>query len=174
MPDWEIVQSAFSPEECNSIIQYGLSKGLEDAKIGIVPAVREQYRKSKLCYFEPEDENRWLFERLTALQQKFIPEDLYLPKIQFTKYDAQDGSFYSRHTDGNWRVATVVIQLSQPEDYTGSELFLYPKDLQVDIVAPKEIGTAMMFHSDLYHEVKVITSGIRYSLVAWFLRDRND
>ena len=98
--------------------------------------------------------------------------------IQVTKYMV--GCFYEFHVDsysshhfknshGKVRKLSMTIQLN--EDYEGGEFQVarcYKGKLQIETL-DKSMGTVVVFPSSLEHRVRKVTSGERYSLVAWFL-----
>ena len=109
---------------------------------------------------------------------------------QFTKYALNQ--HYNWHTDssdtpynkptvpemhGKIRKLSLILSLSDPNDYEGGELQLdfrnnYDndwKDGQASKVATelKERGSLIVFPSFLWHKLNSVTNGIRYSLVMW-------
>ena len=111
----------------------------------------------------------------------------FTESCQFTKY--HKGQFYGWHTDswafpynkpndlnihGKIRKLSVTISLSDPKDYKGGDLEfqLRNKDKPNLIrkcpeVKPK--GSIVVFPSFVWHRVKPVTKGTRYSLVCWNL-----
>ena len=111
---------------------------------------------------------------------------------QFTKYDK--GQFYDWHCDG-WdrpyqrqegdpsngkiRKLSVTVSLSDPKDYKGGELEFdfrnydpHMRDESKHRIQCKEIlpkGSIIVFPSFVWHRVKPVTAGTRYSLVVWHL-----
>ena len=104
---------------------------------------------------------------------------------QFTKY--KPGQYYDWHcdswegvykekgpTNGKVRKLSVTVSLSDEKDYEGGELeFQFrnqdnPKKIRIckDIL-PK--GSLVVFPSFVWHRVKPIKKGVRYSLVVWNL-----
>jgi len=96
--------------------------------------------------------------------------------IQFTIY--KKNQFYDWHQD--WgpdfprRKISMTVQLSKPEDYEGGELEFDPRNntdprISAAFTSPdfKEQGTLVVFPSFVYHRVKPVTKGTRYSLVMW-------
>ena len=106
---------------------------------------------------------------------------------QFTKYGP--GQHYGAHCDsweapydnpsnpdthGKIRKLSVTCSLSDPSEYEGGELeFQFrnqddptPKKKCVEIL-PR--GSICVFPSFVWHEVKPVTKGVRYSLVIWSL-----
>ena len=66
----------------------------------------------------------------------------------------------SSHTD---RVYTVVLQLSNPDEYKGGEFIIHNSNFTLS----KDKGTLIMFDSNKMHEVTPVTEGVRYSIVMW-------
>ena len=79
------------------------------------------------------------------------------------------GDEFKKHTDNGYpqthRYKTIIIQLSEPDNYTGGTLNVVCEGNK--LIANKEIGNTIIFDSSLTHSVNVITSGIRYCLVMW-------
>jgi PKHD-type hydroxylase len=67
---------------------------------------------------------------------------------------------------GPYRKLSFSIQLSNPNDYEGSELQINTGGPIYNTV-PKEQGTLVAFPSFIMHKVTPLTRGKRYSLVAW-------
>tara|TARA_R110002126_G_scaffold109726_1_gene246730 strand:+ start:1187 stop:1819 length:633 start_codon:yes stop_codon:yes gene_type:complete len=105
---------------------------------------------------------------------------------QFTKYNKNQ--FYDWHCDsfqepfnskdknlhGKIRKLSVTCSLSDPKDYSGGELEFQFRDNQNPNKTRicKEIlprGSIVVFPSHVWHRVKPIKKGTRYSLVVWNL-----
>jgi len=110
---------------------------------------------------------------------------------QFTKYKLNQ--YYDWHCDswhepysrpgkvehGLVRKLSVTCQLSDSSDYLGGDLEFDSRnynpdkrDSRIHVVKSKEIlpkGSVVVFPSDVWHRVKPVTSGTRYSLVIWNL-----
>lgn len=167
--NWAYKDNLFTPEECLQIIAIGNSK-LEKAKtMGETNGVRE----SEIAWLYGKD-IEFAFRRVTDcildINNQFFNFDLFglAEGFQFTKYDAPTGH-YGMHIDkvfnGVVRKLSLTIQLSAPEDYEGGELALqFEKEPKF---MPKELGKMIVFPSYTLHEVRPITKGTRYSLVAW-------
>ena len=165
--------NAFSKEECQTIINIakdkGLTKGttLNDEKSSGV-------RDSKIIWLYSCDNLDWAFRRVTDivlnLNERFFKFDLFgmLEGFQFTNYQAPGGK-YGRHVDSALNIPvrklSVSIQLTDPSEYKGGELYLYQDDKGE--VMKKEQGTLILFPSYTLHEVMPVTKGERNSLVSW-------
>jgi PKHD-type hydroxylase len=106
---------------------------------------------------------------------------------QFTKYGP--GQHYGAHCDswesaydnpsnpdthGKIRKLSVTCSLSDPSEYEGGELEFQFRNQDDPTIKRKctEIlprGSLVVFPSHVWHEVKPVTKGIRYSLVIWSL-----
>ena len=127
--------------------------------------------------FRSVEENRWIWERMAHyigdLNKQFFQYDLNeIQSLQFTGYDSSENGYYGKHIDmmyrsNGTRKLSVSVLLSDPETYEGGDLLLYTGE-HPD-VPPKQQGTGIFFPSWSLHEVKPVTKGMRYSLVAWTL-----
>ena len=107
---------------------------------------------------------------------------------QFTKYKLNQ--FYDWHCDsfettyankdnpdtfGKIRKLSVTCSLSAPEDYEGGELEFDFRNTDPDKPAIRKCaeikprGSIVVFPSHVWHRVKAVTKGTRYSLVIWNL-----
>ena len=107
---------------------------------------------------------------------------------QFTKYKLNQ--FYDWHADawetpydnknnpdthGKIRKLSVTCSLSAPEDYEGGELEFDFRNMDPDkptirkCAEIKPRGSIVVFPSHVWHRVKPVTKGTRYSLVIWNL-----
>lgn len=96
-----------------------------------------------------------------------------VPSLQFTEY-LEPGYHYNWHHDVNWnrtdgksRKISFVIQLSDPESYTGGE-FEFKHHENPNARKLRSQGTVICFMPYQEHRVKAIESGSRYSLVGWY------
>jgi predicted 2-oxoglutarate/Fe(II)-dependent dioxygenase YbiX len=80
----------------------------------------------------------------------------------------EEGCFFNLHTDTYDkhpdRYKTIIIQLSNEEDYLGGKMCFG------DDILDKKIGTTVIFDSTTLHGMETIESGIRYSFVIWLER----
>jgi PKHD-type hydroxylase len=107
---------------------------------------------------------------------------------QFTKYKLNQ--FYDWHCDswekpynmpdnldkhGKIRKLSVTCSLSHPEDYEGGELEFDFRNMDPDKQSIRQCneiksrGSIVVFPSHVWHRVKPVTKGTRYSLVIWNL-----
>ena len=125
---------------------------------------------------------------IRALLNMFLSKTYRDNANPFTKYKLNQ--FYDWHCDswenvydnpsnpdthGKIRKLSVTCSLSAPEDYEGGELEFDFRNMDPDKptirkcaeIAPR--GSIVVFPSHVWHRVKPVTKGTRYSLVIWNL-----
>ena len=192
-------KSALSKKFCDELIKYGNSKKDNIGLIGNLKEKdnisKEQIkdlkkkRNSNIVWLD----DFWIYKEI----QPYINvanknagwnfEWDHSESCQFTKYSKNQ--FYDWHCDsfevpyntpndincnGKIRKLSVTISLSDPKDYKGGELeFQFrnkvdPNPTQKCLeIMPR--GSIVVFPSFVWHRVKSVTKGIRYSLVIWNL-----
>lgn len=166
----------FSEDELNNIIKLGNLYVEEQAQIG-GRGIDKGIRACKVAWMFPNKYTEWIYRRITdavnQTNEEIFKFDLTkLETLQFTKYKEEESGFYEKHTDpmvGQYlpenRKLSLVVQLSEPEEYEGGNLCLYAgKD---PIIIEKKKGRVVFFPSYTLHEVKPVTQGTRYTLVGW-------
>jgi PKHD-type hydroxylase len=170
--DYGFIDNLFTPEECAKIIQIGESKSLEQASISDNTKL-SKFRNSQVSWLYERDIEfaaMRIAEAVISANAQLFQFDLFglAEGIQFTRYDAPSG-FYGMHIDkmvnNKVRKLSVTIQLSPPDTYDGGELALQFE--AEPTIMPKELGKMIVFPSYVLHEVRPVTKGTRYSLVAW-------
>ena len=164
--------NVFSKEECEKIIKISkklkLFKGTTFRKSNI--------RKSNITWLYPSDDMEWVFDKATNvilnLNEQFFKFDLtgITEGFQFTEYKSPSGK-HGKHVDRGTgmqiRKLSIVIQLTNPNEYEGGELKLYDGIDEESVIMNKEQGTLIAFPSYVMHEVTPLTKGKRNSLVTW-------
>jgi predicted 2-oxoglutarate/Fe(II)-dependent dioxygenase YbiX len=105
--------------------------------------------------------------KLRLLPDSFAPESA---EIFVRRYAADSRPWNPFHTDS--AALTLNLALIDDEAFHGGEL-LACHDGAVRVVARRE-GDATVHASSLLHGVRLITSGVRYSLIIFFGRNRAD
>jgi PKHD-type hydroxylase len=139
-----------------------------------------EVRKSQIKFFNKEENNKWIFEKLNLITEhingQFFNYDLIgYDYIQYTEYNKK-GDFYGFHTDmilGDELEIGMVLPrklsfsliLSDTSTYKGG-------DFEVDIggkiqIAEQKRGRILAFPSFVKHQVTPIKKGIRKSVVWW-------
>ncbi len=163
-------KNLFTKEECEQIIEIGKKKIPIDAKT----KEKTDLRQSSISWLYSTDNLDWAFQKISNvvidLNKKYFGFDIFgfNEGLQFTNYKAPSGK-YGKHIDRthgiNVRKLSLSIQLNNPQDYQGGELWLYEDDRGIEM--NKEQGTLILFPSYTLHEVKPVTKGERNSLVTW-------
>lgn len=162
---------AFTPDECDSIIDIATRRKFDKAETG--GRGGQHKRNSQVRFLMPSAETDWVFRRMASVTEtvnKFFEFDLTIMNegIQFTRYESPGGK-YDWHTDYGpgmvRRKLSLTVQLTDPDEYEGGELELNP-DGQV-VTMDRVRGRAYAFPSYTLHRVKPMVTGIRHSLVVW-------
>lgn len=131
-------------------------------------------RSSKTSLIARTPMSEWLFKRvwerskLVNLRYKFQLDCLEEP-LQIIRYEASEQVDW--HIDcgglasnGGRRKLSMSVQLSETTSYFGGDLEFMGKELHP---FARERGSMVCFPSFLSHRVTAVTSGVRYSLVAF-------
>ena len=166
----------FSNEELNAIIEYCGNKKLEK---GIVQSNKnDKIRISKINMSEPDEENRWIFNKLNNLVElinnKFYGFELTgYNMFQFSTYNSKENGHYDWHVDSYFANANqhgtglhrkLSMTLLLNDDFEGG-------DFEINLSSPVKVnikkGMAIFFPSFVLHRVTPVTKGIRRSIVIW-------
>jgi PKHD-type hydroxylase len=177
--NWAWLNGIFNDAELDAIINLGES--YEEQRGATGGGNRLEVRDSYVAFMFPNEATNWIYRRLTdAIQHvnhNFFGFDLTEmgQGLQFTKYKAPSGH-YDWHIDRGMahgtRKLSLTLQLSKPDDYEGGDLELFyggkldGENSEV-VKASRDRGMATFFPSYVLHRVTPVTSGTRYSLVAW-------
>jgi len=189
-------KSAVPENICDQIVEYAKDKPVHNALVGnegqkgeLLHSVKK--RQSNISWLD----DPWIKFQIDPYVQaaneasgwnfKYDASEL----VQFTKYGSKQ--YYDWHCD-SWpgaykkpehpildkkiRKLSVSVLLSDPKDFKGGEFeFDFrnndPKDKENKQIA-KELskkGSMIVFPSFVWHRVKPVTKGVRYSLVLWYL-----
>ena len=192
-------QSVIPPKICDDIIEYGKSQQEQIALTGGYDPEKvseddikdvSKKRKSNIVWMN----DRWIYNEIhpyihTANKNAgWNFQWDFSESCQFTKYKLDQ--FYDWHCDswskpynrpeepdrhGKIRKLSVTISLSDENDYEGGDFEFDFRNDDKGSNHPqlcKEIrqkGSVVVFPSFVWHRVKPVTSGTRYSLVIWNL-----
>jgi PKHD-type hydroxylase len=165
------IEGVFTPDECARLIA-DCAPLLQPAWVESLDlAGSAAIRRSSAVFIAPNPSTNWVFERLGRTIREIndavygFDVGAFKEGFQFTRYDV--GEYYGPHFDiGPGRLTerklSATVQLSAPDDYAGGELVIYP-----DFEAPRARGAMTVFPSFMCHDVRPVTSGVRFSLVSW-------
>lgn len=165
--------SAFTETELALLTSLGELTDKEKGSVTDQGKVTET-RISEVGWINPEENSMWLYDKITTMvleaNDAMWNFDLlgFHDSLQYTTYYG-GGGHYDWHTDVGPGMAnrkiSVVVQLTNPEEYTGGELNLNGGN--GIITAPKEKNTVIIFPSFVLHRVTPVLTGTRKSLVTW-------
>lgn len=172
--------NGFSPAELSSIEAY-CEKNLVVSKGSISgKTIDEDYgdiRRSQTGWISNNAETGWFYDRMAfitrSLNAQFYRFDLYgfQEDFQYTVYTGDDEGHYDWHIDpgvGNGmtpRKLSLVLQLSDPDEYEGGELQFMTSSSPTTV--RKEKGFVAAFPSYTLHRVTPVLSGVRKTIVVW-------
>ena len=186
---WQLWEQYFSGEECTEIVRLGLQREPSEASVGHggVGHSDPKIRRSTVRWLDRREEDvEWIMRKMehafrTANCNAFQFDLTYFKEIQFTEYTGQQEGKYDWHEDLSWTVAqpsrrklSMVVQLSDPDDYTGGLLELdtkmagEEKGMVPSVRQMRGQGTLVVFPSFLKHRVTPVLKGTRHSLVSWY------
>lgn len=176
MTPFMTLPAALSPEDCAAVIALAQSGEMKDA--GLVRQTKaHSIRRADIAWLDDIEGADWVMERMIGLVARANREGFGFDLTEFgesaqvARYGAEREGHFDWHSDigtGTWaakRKLTVVVQLSEPEDYAGGALQLQPDSNIAE--APRLRGTATIFPSFVLHRVTPVTEGVRFSLTLW-------
>jgi len=175
----ETTTPVFTQQQCQTIINKGMSLKSETASIGMGKpkgsGVDTKKRITTISWIPFKDMHEMYREieatMLKANNNHFGFEGMQLTEPgQFTHY--LTGGFYDWHMDNDVsgkhqppvRKISMTLLLSDPSTFEGGELEFMDEKKTVKL----QQGQAIFFASWLRHRVKPVTKGERTSLVMWF------
>ena len=190
-PSYCVWEGYFSDDFCDKVTAFADTLEFMEGEVRYDPVKKS--RSSNVAWITDKPENEWIIEPVADLvavtNRKYWQWDITgRERFQYTRYGA--GQFYGWHADarpepypddGRWpgliRKISVTVSLSHEDDYDGGDFALEevshsPGTPEKRINIPKQAkkrGSAIIFASHLYHEVRPVTEGLRQSLVGWFL-----
>lgn len=177
------LNNCLSENEINELIRHSLSVASEpgttnNQAYNLNPDDPDMSsRHCTIKWIFPDERINWLFLKLNRLikdaNENFFHLDLNSAEpLQYTIYEAP-GDTYGQHTDLhpyelNHRKLSFTIQLSDPSEYEGGEVLIYPTSFKKPVKANINKGSITFFYSHYIHEVTPVTKGTREALVGWF------
>jgi len=175
--DYYWFQNAFSEEELTRLYDLLESLQYQDATtIGNQDEKISEVRSSRIKWIPQTNNWQWLYQKLFNMIEEANGTlwnfDLFGTNefIQYTEYLASDQGHYDWHQDigpggPSLRKVSLVVQLTDAEEYEGGDLQIWPGGNIWTV--PKGKGNVAIFPSYMMHRVTPMTSGVRKSLVLW-------
>lgn len=170
---WE---DAFTEQQLDWL-QQKAREATEKAQIGGGEGgkVNDKIRRSELNWLNKDPECAWVFERLAhvvaSLNADYFGFELtgFGEALQLTNYHEARQGTYTWHQDfgslGTSRKLSMVLQLSDPNEYEGGELQILTSKEPTSI--QKKRGLITVFPAWTLHQVTPVVKGTRQTLVAW-------
>jgi len=172
-------QLLFNEEECNLIKSYvklqptelskhfniGDNYNLIDGNKLVATKCDTSYR---VFVIENSSETEWVFNKLLEWFSDVNNIKInYINKVKVcTLHQYRVGDAFSKHIDLTKRFDTrrynLGIQLN--DSYEGGEYLCWDDDNN-EVLISKQMGTALSYHCRIFHEIKKITNGERWSIV---------
>lgn len=174
---WE---NGFTQEEIDKIVALGELREFSKGVIGgpnVGDAVSDlTIRDTDLTWLSPDPDTQWIIERVQNITSrvnfdKFQFDLEHLEFLQYGKYKIN--GHYNWHTDSGpnlprHRKLSVVLGLSNPDDYEGGEFMINANGNQDSCQTFKiRRGDMLFFPSFMPHKVAPVTKGDRMTLVTW-------
>lgn len=170
---------AFSNEELDKILEYCNQLDLSKGTVGVSNENDniKHIRESSVSWIKFNETTSWIYDRLANITRnlngQFYKFDLYgfNEDLQYTVYESTENGHYTWHVDYGAsndsppRKFSIVLQLSDADEYEGGELEIFTSGEPVSVTKKK--GLIAAFPSYTLHRVTPVTSGVRKTLVVW-------
>jgi PKHD-type hydroxylase len=167
-------ENGFTTQEVDTIVNGSLEYEFQRAVI-MDEGNTDKFRKSNIKWLPFDSKWEWVIDKImsqvTEANNTIWNFELksIIDNIQYTEYEG-NGGHYDWHLDIgpgsiSHRKISIVIQLSDPNDYVGGDLQIMTGSEYTTI--PRGKGNVVIFPSFLLHRVVPLTSGNRKSLVLW-------
>jgi len=164
-------EGILTPAKCEEMIKIGKSYPKQTATT--FANSTSEVRNSEVRWVPLNKDTQFIFDLIRECceeaNKNLFKVDItgFTEDLQFTEYEGA-GKHYDWHPDigpgKNKRKLTVVIQLSDPKDYTGGDLIVQTGG---EVTMKKGIGNIVVFPSFLLHKVCKVESGNRYTMISW-------
>lgn len=163
--------TVFTKEQCEEIKD--LAKEFNKAKLMIKKGndyedyVNEKKRNNTAAYVII-NRGEMPFEKLNDAIRKFGFE-LKTDSLDMGILKYETGNFIFKHNDlpqeGIKRRFCIVGQLNENDEYNGGDFLYWIGDQEYKM--NRTIGNVIIFNPETLHEVTLVNSGIRHSIVIW-------
>ena len=170
------IPGAFSATQCDEIVAIARQATANDAGL-VGDTTNHNIRRAELVWLDEVPCTDWVMEQIIDVVRHANRDvfDFSLQEFaesaQVARYGAEREGHFHWHSDiGEGQLAakrklTMVVQLSDPDSYSGGDLQVWPSSAVIDAARPK--GCATLFPSYLLHRVTPVTQGERHSLTIW-------
>lgn len=161
----------FDFAECEYI--KNLSSDFNKAKLtiktndGYIEYINEKKRYNTATYITLK-RGDGIFDKLNDAIKTFGYEFL-IDELDTGILKYETGNFIFKHNDlppeGVDRFFCIITQLNDSSDYEGGDFRYYQNNIPISM--KRNIGNIIIFNPNVMHEVTMVSSGIRHSMVIW-------
>lgn len=177
--DWVVAGERLSAEACDALIALGRGFPVEEPTV-VGQDVLRAHRVARVHMLPRVARTRAVYELLRAVAADATDRHYRLTITDLTRwphyveYHAGRGHFdwhndYSHEQDESPRKLTVIIQLSDADEYEGGQLEVFGA---IPSVLPRARGSIVCMPSFVPHRVTAVTAGVRRVIVAWIAGPR--
>jgi predicted 2-oxoglutarate/Fe(II)-dependent dioxygenase YbiX len=152
----------FSKEECDWIIEH--TKNLKKKRQ--IPSSK-RFVSYEHYTLDLNEETKWIYEKFNSYLEKVTNTTIIkdVDTIMVNHYILGDG--FEKHQDLYFKNQTYNVAVHLNENYEGGE-FVFSEP---DYIMPKITGSSYVFGNTRWHEVKKISQGERWSMIAFYKRE---
>lgn len=183
LEDFIVIAKNVMPHDlCDRIIaEYKTSKLWTPARVGnntVNPNIRnvgtigisldEVFKENYDCRKQLDQEVFQSAGRAIAEYNSLFPSSTISIDTGYDLLRYREGEFYRQHVDSfKDRPRAISCSFSLNDDYEGGEFAFFDREIKVKA----DKGDAIMFPSNFMypHEILTVTSGVRYSIITWFI-----
>lgn len=168
----------FTEEQLQKIIEICDAYPRTEAGVSNKNVVVEGVRKTEIAWIEYNDQTAFMYDGIgyiaRQLNGQFFNFDIwgFQEDFQYTVYGDEE-DHYTWHMDRGMskntglapRKLSLVLQLSDPDEYEGGDLEIFVD--REPITIEKKKGLIVAFPSFIMHRVTPVTKGTRKTLVVW-------
>jgi predicted 2-oxoglutarate/Fe(II)-dependent dioxygenase YbiX len=166
---WDIPNKIFvrenvlDPELCVEIAEYGNN----NVQLGVNKYSHAFQVKFDACLLPVDHIIHSKLENVWEDIINFLKFDIdFVEPYELKKYSK--GNYFGKHIDNYYSITrnldrkiTMSVQLSNPSDYEGGEFIIAGNSFKLSI------GSVLAFPSFFSHNVDLVKSGTRWSLIGW-------
>ena len=162
----------------NNLLYYWAKKSYKEFKLGKSSGKLVDTRNSKVSFLTPNAEIKKELFRLADNANKLGGWELNITDVENLQYTVYEkGDFYNWHTDvgkkkNHLGIRKLSFTMLLNDNYEGGMLQMEHgapnSDDRIYNISTK-LGNIIWFPSWKWHRVTLVTSGIRESLVCWFV-----
>lgn len=164
----------------NNLLYTWAKESYKEFQQGTASGKISEKRNSKVSFLTPNEKIRKELFRLANNANELGGWELKITNVENLQYTVYEkGDYYNWHTDvGKKRNPLGIRKLSFTmilnDNYEGGTLQMEHgapnSDDRIYNISPK-LGEIIWFPSYKWHRVTLVTSGVRHSLVCWFIGD---